>query len=271
MSPEEIENRILAGEHLVIYNGHALRISQNWLNNHPGGALAILHFVGRDASDELNAYHSDATLRRMSHYIVSPVELPWKPLLPPVMAGWVRKSDQDGRLVWAKEADALLPDTTSQILLVKPHAPPLAPIKEDITPPPSTLSPEQQQQHIVAYRALHERIKQAGLYETRYLAGYGPEIARYTLFIAISSLAYFKTYYMTSALFLGFLWHQLTFTAHDLGHCGVTHSWFWDRLIGILVADLMGGISIGWWVDVSIHAFLFKWSNVHLESQYTSS
>jgi len=50
-------------------------------------------------------------------------------------------------------------------------------------------------------------------------------------------------------VFLGLLWHQLTFTAHDLGHNGVTHNWVIDRILGVVIADLIGGLSIGWWVD----------------------
>jgi delta8-fatty-acid desaturase len=59
---------------------------------------------------------------------------------------------------------------------------------------------------------------------------------------------------MTSALFLGLLWHQLVFTVHDLGHMGVTGNWTYDRLIAISLADFIGGLSIGWWSQVS--AFL---------------
>ncbi|OBZ79252.1 Delta(8)-fatty-acid desaturase [Grifola frondosa] len=51
------------------------------------------------------------------------------------------------------------------------------------------------------------------------------------------------------AISLGLFWHQLTFFAHDLGHMGVTHNWAIDRLVAIFVADFLGGMSIGWWVD----------------------
>ncbi len=32
---------------------------------------------------------------------------------------------------------------------------------------------------------------------------------------------------------------------------GVTGNWNVDRLISIAVADFIGGLSVGWWVDVS--------------------
>ena len=39
--------------------------------------------------------------------------------------------------------------------------------------------------------------------------------------------------------------------AHDAGHTGVTGDWWWDRVIGMIVADWIGGLSLGWWCDVS--------------------
>lgn len=247
-SPTDVEARILAGDVLVVRHGLVLRIPPQWLAAHPGGSLAILHFVGRDASDEIDAYHSDATLQqRMKNYVVARIEVPWTPLLPPVMSGWVRT---DGG--WSKSADVHTAAVATEILLVKAGNSDAG--QPSLSPPPTTLSPVTQQQHVVAYRALHERIKLAGLYDTPFVAGYGPEILRYTLLAALSAVAYSQSYHILSAVFLGLLWHQLTFTAHDLGHCGVTHVWLWDRLLGIFVADFCGGISLGWWVDVS-HSF----------------
>ena len=259
-SRQDVESRILAGEFLVVRHGLVHRIPQKWLVAHPGGALAILHFVGRDASEEMDAYHSDRTLQRMKHYAVARVQLPWVPFLPPVMSGWVRKTGPEGNQTWTREADPVnLSDANpSQILLIKSEASDTSvPSLSTIQPPPTTLSPVVQQQHITAYRALHDRIKQAGLYDTPFISGYGPEILRYTLLGAIAAVAYSLSYFFTSAVFLGLLWHQLAFAAHDLGHCGVTHNWFWDRLLGIVVTNSLGGISIGWWVDVGVfHALV---------------
>lgn len=50
----DVEARIAAGEIIVVYEGHALRLNK-WMDKHPGGRLAILHMVGRDATDEINA------------------------------------------------------------------------------------------------------------------------------------------------------------------------------------------------------------------------
>ena len=49
---EQVAERILAGENLVVLRNKIIRVPPSWLDAHPGGALAILHFVGRDATDE---------------------------------------------------------------------------------------------------------------------------------------------------------------------------------------------------------------------------
>ena len=66
------------------------------------------------------------------------------------------------------------------------------------------------------------------------------------------------------------VWHQLVFTVHDLGHMGVTHNWAWDRLMAILIADFIGGLSVSWWVDVSLKLYVRDKPDIRLESQYTS-
>lgn len=258
---QEIAERILQGENLVIYRGQLLRIPHSWLQAHPGGALSILHFVGRDATDEIEAFHAEPTLeRKVKNYIVGKVQLSkeglWEPLTPPVAAGWVKRTGRDGD--WVQEASVRTQAVdqsllSSEILLVSKDASmdanQVAPTMDTITPPPATISLHQHTEHSKAYRELHQRITDAGLYKTPYLTGYGPEVARYLTGATLSAVAYWYGWYLTSAFFLGLVWHQLTFTVHDLGHMGVTHSWTLDRIIGIFLADFCGGLSVGWWVD----------------------
>ncbi|THH34139.1 hypothetical protein EUX98_g158 [Antrodiella citrinella] len=257
---EQIAARILAGESIVLIRNKVLRIPPSWLTSHPGGPLAILHFVGRDASDEIEAFHTDATIKRIAQYVIGTVEVGqdgWEPFVPPIMSGWVRKIGTDGSKGWYNEAEAVRSsqDTEvspgSQILLIKREEQPAlsAPTLDTLRPNPCSLSLKTQTQHSIAYKELHKRITAAGFYKTRYLTGYGPEIARYLLFIAVSAYAYYHNWFIISAFSLGLLWHQITFTAHDLGHNGVTHNWVIDRLLGTFIADFIGGLSINWWVD----------------------
>jgi hypothetical protein len=53
ISPAEIKRRVAEGEPVVIYEGYVLHLGE-WIEMHPGGRLAILHMVGRDATDEIN-------------------------------------------------------------------------------------------------------------------------------------------------------------------------------------------------------------------------
>jgi delta8-fatty-acid desaturase len=261
---QQVASHILKGETLVVFNNQLLRIPPSWLNAHPGGSLAILHFVGRDATDEISAYHSEDTLQRFKSYAVGTVETGedgWDPLVPPVMSGWVRKPGKDGTYEWFNEAGAIRSaedshTSPSQILLVQRDSPLIssalpAPSLSTLIPPPTNLSLKVQSQYSAAYKILHKKITDAGLYKTPYITGYGPELFRYILLGSLSAYAYACNWLITSSVFLGFMWHQLVFTAHDLGHMGVTHHWAVDRILGILIADFIGGLSIGWWVDVS--------------------
>ena len=258
-SRQQIADRILKGENLVIYRNQLIRIPPNWLEEHPGGSIAILHFVGRDGSDEIEAFHSDTALQRLLKHSIGDIQVGegWDPLLPPIAAGWVRKVIPAGSK-WHREAQRMHSahdshfTSTSQVLLVKrgdlntSADPSIA----DITPPPTTLSLKVQTAHSKAYKALHQRIMDAGLYQTRYVAGYGPEIIRYMSLFIIAVISYHFGWFKIAALFHGFLWHQLVFTAHDLGHVGVTHNWVIDRILGIIIANFMGGLSISWWTKV---------------------
>ncbi|KAF7310853.1 Delta 8-sphingoloid desaturase protein [Mycena chlorophos] len=242
---EQVASKILAGDLLVVYHDILLRIPAKWLEKHPGGALSILHFVGRDASDEIDSYHPDDVLKLIRRYSIGKVAVPWAPLVPPVASGWLR-TDSDA---WFNEASSFRKGPTEILLVAKRPDSLDAPTRDVLEPPPSTLSLEDQARHSAAYKQLHQRVRDAGLYDTRYITGYGPEFVRYSLLSAISAYAYWHGWFLTSALSLGLFWQQLTFFAHDLGHVSVTHNWAMDRILGTLIADWIGGLSIGWWVD----------------------
>ncbi|KAH9444465.1 hypothetical protein Pst134EB_024729 [Puccinia striiformis f. sp. tritici] len=138
------------------------------------------------------------------------------------------------------------------------------------------LSLTRQKQLSNSYRLLHDKIRAAGLYRApRPFYGYGPDLLRYTIlflgfFVTHPAFPFLKKHLakflldsnevssvetpstfrcFISAVFLGLWWHQITFVAHDAGHSGITGDWLKDRLIGILIGNFLGGISIGWWCD----------------------
>ncbi len=96
------------------------------------------------------------------------------------------------------------------------------------------------------YRLLGERVRAEGLYQCNYGA-YGWEVARYSLLFGLMLLFLRWKWYALSGVFMGFFWHQLVFTAHDAGHMGITHNFHGDTVIGIIIADFLGGLSLGWW------------------------
>lgn len=118
-------------------------------------------------------------------------------------------------------------------------------IKLDLSAYPS-LDEATQTRIEVKYRELHQRIYDEGLYDCNYWA-YGRECCRYVFLFSMVWVCIHYQQYFLSAFFLGATWHQLVFTAHDAGHMGITHSFNVDSLIGIVIADFIGGLSMGWW------------------------
>lgn len=54
LSRRQIEGLIAEGKTIIIIDQQVLKVDA-WLSYHPGGEKAILHMVGRDATDEVNA------------------------------------------------------------------------------------------------------------------------------------------------------------------------------------------------------------------------
>ena len=108
------------------------------------------------------------------------------------------------------------------------------------------LDPAVQDQIVFKYRLLDERVKAEGLYQCNYWA-YVIELWRYSFLFVGMLLCLRWGWYALSGICMGAFWHQLAFVAHDAGHMGITHNYHTDTVIGILIADFMGGLSIGWW------------------------
>lgn len=96
------------------------------------------------------------------------------------------------------------------------------------------------------YRELHQRIRAAGLYRCNYWAYFGESLSYLALFASMLLCLRYGCY-GTAGLSLGMLWHQLVFTAHDAGHMGITHGYYFDSITAIVIADFIGGLSMGWW------------------------
>ena len=55
MTRDEIEDLIAHGRQIIIHRGYVLKLD-GWLQYHPGGDKAIMHLVGRDATDWVDVY-----------------------------------------------------------------------------------------------------------------------------------------------------------------------------------------------------------------------
>ena len=55
LTRQQIGTMIADGWTIIIVDGDVLRLDA-WLKYHPGGEKTIMHMVGRDATDEVNAY-----------------------------------------------------------------------------------------------------------------------------------------------------------------------------------------------------------------------
>ncbi|KAK4156438.1 hypothetical protein C8A00DRAFT_30725 [Chaetomidium leptoderma] len=307
LSCREIEALIAEGRTIVIMDQHVVK-ADAFLKYHPGGDKAIMHMVGRDATDEVNSIHSLEARRMMDKYRIGRIEGRWKNFLPPIQGGKFRSRLVDGEEEREEEHDTSLathhqtkeqatasssdsgsrsPSPTfdgpdyglrsrkSGMMARSESATSLSSVDDDgdngaTTPAPPaddgmahldaltrkeikldlskypSPDPATQDAIVAKYRLLHERVKAEGLYDCNY-AAYAVEAARYTLLLSLMLLFLRWQWYVASAFFLGCLWHQLVFVVHDAGHMGITHRFQVDTVIGILIADFLGGLSIGWW------------------------
>ncbi|KAJ5198730.1 uncharacterized protein N7498_007847 [Penicillium cinerascens] len=54
LSRREIEGMIAEDKSIITLDGKVIKLDC-WIKFHPGGALAIKHMIGKDATDEVNA------------------------------------------------------------------------------------------------------------------------------------------------------------------------------------------------------------------------
>ncbi|KAH0609507.1 uncharacterized protein H6S33_012993 [Morchella sextelata] len=89
LSRRQVEGLIAEGKTIIILDNDVLRVDA-WLKFHPGGDKAILHMVGRDATDEINALHSAEARNRMKNFAIGKIQGAWTNFLPPLHGGEFR-------------------------------------------------------------------------------------------------------------------------------------------------------------------------------------
>ncbi|KAI2464511.1 fatty acid desaturase [Annulohypoxylon bovei var. microspora] len=286
LSRRQIEGLIADGRSIFIVDQYVFK-ADPWLQYHPGGDKAILHMVGRDATDEVTALHSSEARQQMNKYRIGRIEGRWTNFLPPIQGGKFRplldnedaeddneecdrNSTEPSSLSSSRDASPVFdnaetvrkrhvgdgvrgPASTSSVSSAEPDDDGMAYL-DTITREKTTLDLEKYpsldfatQDSIVAkYRDLDQRIRAENLYKCNYGA-YAIEVTRYSILFGLAFLFLHWGWYVPSAVCLGAFWHQLVFTAHDAGHMGITHGFHTDTVIGIIIADFLGGLSLGWW------------------------
>eukprot|EP01103_Thecamoeba_quadrilineata_P015421 TRINITY_DN4872_c0_g1_i1.p1 TRINITY_DN4872_c0_g1~~TRINITY_DN4872_c0_g1_i1.p1 ORF type:complete len:523 (-),score=71.67 TRINITY_DN4872_c0_g1_i1:308-1876(-) len=244
LTRNQIETLIAEGRKIVIVDGKVLKVDA-WLPYHPGGTKAILHMVGRDATNEVRAFHSSETQETMMKYQIGRIQGHWIDFVPPIQGGVFRKNADD--LTETEGVDC----TPISIQKVDQNGPSTGEERTeqekqyDLDTYPS-LDSATQNDIIKKYQRLDQRIRDEGLYDCNYTA-YLIESIRYLTLCLLSYYFLAQEYYIISAIFLGMFWHQLVFTVHDAGHMGITHDFQTDSIIGMFISNFIGGLSCCWW------------------------
>ncbi|KAF4637401.1 hypothetical protein G7Y89_g691 [Cudoniella acicularis] len=268
LSPSQIDELIQNGHAIVIFGGRVLRID-TWLDYHPGGEKAILHMVGKDATDEINAFHSESAKKQMLRYQIGKIEKKWVNLMPPIQKASSTLNIQEygtnsptnsdppranGQLKLNKFSVASKETGFCQNIQVKSRER-RAPLTltnnielDNLRARDNTtnLDEEQLERLTQSFRSLIDKMEAAGLYDCHYWA-YFNDATRIVLIFLLMLLLLHSGWYCSSAAIMGCFWHQLVFVAHDAGHMGITHNYHIDTLIGMVVANHIGGLSLGWW------------------------
>lgn len=100
LSRNNVIDLLAEGKVIVIYERLVLNLT-SWISRHPGGDKAVYHMVGRDATDEMNAYHDPLTLKLFKNFKIGEIDHAWENLLPPIQGAVYEK----GRYVGIKGVD----------------------------------------------------------------------------------------------------------------------------------------------------------------------
>lgn len=260
LSAENVIDRIASGEVIVIYEGLVLKLDK-WVQFHPGGDKAIYHMVGRDCSDEMNAYHSEETQKIFKRFKIGEINHQWENLLPPIQGGLYKKLGRlAGELAGAPHGK-VVPGIPQNVVVT----PDLAVLKRKVIRDPEDVLDNFEHDNVERdlqnfpeldyvtqyglshqYNLLHQKVIDADLYQCTYW-GYFKEACRIVSLLLWSAVFFKANHLFLSAVLLGASWHQMTFIVHDAAHISITHNYQFDSWISMTIASFCGGLSSGWW------------------------
>ncbi|KAG0157452.1 hypothetical protein PDIDSM_4637 [Penicillium digitatum] len=248
-SRREIEGMLAEGKLIVIVDGNVLRLD-SWIKYHPGGDMAIKHMIGKDATDEVNALHSQEARQRMSKFQIGRVEGHWTNFLPPIQGGKFRPLTEHE----IDEEDLVCSELSSEESSAPPS--PIFEAKDDRLGLRRRLSVStiSSAHYVIDARTQEEIELDANCTIASAQQDYTTATTKPTLLRSLATPSSLAIHLLPQTilvlhicLLLGCFWHQLVFSAHDAGHMGITHNYHIDTTIGMIIADYLGGLSLGWW------------------------
>ncbi|KAI9301604.1 fatty acid desaturase-domain-containing protein [Cunninghamella echinulata] len=240
-------SRVEQGEALFIFENKVYKVD-GFFARHPGGELALRHGIGHDVTDEIRSMHPPKVYNYMmkKFYIGEYVSIKEEtspsssdvPKIQPeqflenkIQASW------GGRISVEAFDEAIL-----EINYAHKHE--LEQDKQN-----AALRVDNKTMRL-KYQALEQELKQRGLFECNYYRYY-KECCRYVLLFYLALWFALRgtcfSHYLFSAICMAGFWHQMVFTAHDAGHNGITGKVEIDHVIGVTIANFIGGLSLGWW------------------------
>lgn len=285
LSREDIRERIARGHAIVIYDSMVLKLDK-WIPFHPGGNTAIYHMIGRDATDEMKAYHSDSTIETFKRYKIGTIDYKWENMLPPIQGGKYNThftdhpenyeehntEDSDETLTeeYCDKALAGVPDGKVEPLVPQEEIVTIDKTElyeEKVIRDPEDILANYDRQYVLKdlkmlpsldyetqreisnkYNQLHRKVVAAGLYKCNYW-NYFSEFCRIFCLLLWSAIFFKINHLFWSAFCLGWAWHQMTFIVHDAAHISITHNYQFDSWIAMTIASFIGGLSSTWWKD----------------------
>lgn len=102
----------------------------------------------------------------------------------------------------------------------------------------------------LALSALTRAMEDEGLFKTDISFYYNKMVAYSCMFLAILAgvlLSQRSWVHALSGVLMGVFWQQMAFIGHDLGHNLITGNREIDSYLGLIVGNLMTGVSMAWW------------------------
>jgi fatty acid desaturase/cytochrome b involved in lipid metabolism len=105
-------------------------------------------------------------------------------------------------------------------------------------------------QTTLEFRELTRKMEEAGLFKTNYAFYYRLAAVYAGMFLLVVAGVLYSENPMVHALsgaLLGLFWQQMAFIGHDLGHNAISGNREIDSAWGLVVGNLMTGVSMAWW------------------------